>query len=315
MRKYGWTVIFVPHAAGKQKSVLLTRERFHVMLVISVFCVVVLSRLAYGYWQRQSTLAHLETERDLNTTMQQRIAAQHATIQSLNGQIQDLSVQVNDLVQMEMRVRELAGLSKESTDNESGEVGLGGQGGPDGAYSGHASDVLSSHMQYENGVSISGLSYRIESCQTRLAELADGLETKYEKMRSVPCIRPTTDHEVWLSSSFGWRKNPFSGNRHFHKGIDLAGPLGSPVVATGKGRVVTAKRDAELGWMIELDHGFGLRTRYGHCEKLLVGVGDLVERGQTIALLGNTGRSTGPHVHYEVLLNGKAQNPINYFLD
>jgi len=97
--------------------------------------------------------------------------------------------------------------------------------------------------------------------------------------------------------------------------VDIAGQLGSPLVATGKGHVVTAKRDVELGWMVELDHGSGIRTRYGHGEKLLVKEGDIVERGQTIALLGNTGKSTGPHVHYEVLVNGKAQNPVKYFLD
>ena len=166
-----------------------------------------------------------------------------------------------------------------------------------------------------NSESVSGLRAQIESCQTRMAELADSLETKYERMRSTPCIRPAIDDDVWLSSSFGWRKNPFTGNRQFHKGVDLAGPLGSPVVATAKGRVITARREIELGWTVVLDHGFGWRTRYGHGEKLLVDVGDVVERGDPIVLLGNTGRSTGPHVHYEVLVDGKAQNPVKYFLD
>jgi len=315
MSKYGWTVMFVSHTGGKRKSVLLTRERFHVMVVLSVFCIVVLLHLAYGYWQRQSTMSHLHAEKDLNARMQQRVAAQQTTIHSLNGHIHELNDQLNDLVQLEVRVRELAGLSKDSAVSESSEVAVGGQGGPDGFYVGLQSYMLSSGTSYENGSSISDLSGRIESCETRLTELADFLETKYEKMHCTPCIRPATDNEVWMSSSFGWRKNPFSGERQFHRGVDLAGPLGSPVVATANGRVVTVKKDAELGWMVELDHGFGLRTRYGHGEKVLVDVGDRVERGETIAMLGNTGRSTGPHVHYEVLLNGKAQNPVKYFLD
>ena len=319
MRKYGWTVMFVPHTGGKRKSVLLTRERFHVLVVISVFCIIVLSRLAYGYWQRQNTLQDLHAEKDLNAKMEQQVAAQQVTIRSLNGQIQGLNEQVNDLGQLERRVRELAGLSERSADVESGQVasgGQGGQGGPDGSQSGSAAELLSSYPAYEGGnASISDLAGRIEICQTRLIELADVLETKYERMRSTPCIRPATDDDSWLSSSFGWRKNPFSGKRQFHNGVDIAGPLGSPIVATGKGRVVTAKRDAELGWMIVLDHGSDVRTRYGHGEKLLVKVGDIVERGQTIGLVGNTGRSTGPHVHYEVLVNSKAQNPVKYFLD
>jgi len=307
--------MFVPHTGGKRKSVLLTRERFHVMLLLSVFCVIVLLRLAYGYWQRQSAMSDLQTEKYLNTSMQQQVAAQQATIQNLNVQIQELNDQLNDLVQLEVRVRELAGLSKDLAPNESEGVAVGGQGGPDRPYVGLASDMLRSGNVYDNGSSISGMSDLIESCETRLTELADFLETKYEKMRCTPCIRPAIDNEAWLSSSFGWRKNPFSGKRQFHRGVDLAGPLDSPVVATGKGRVVTVKKDAELGWMVEIDHGFGLRTRYGHADKVLVDVGDRVERGEIIALLGNTGRSTGPHVHYEVLLNGKAQNPIKYFLD
>ncbi len=315
MRKHGWTVMFVPHTGGKRKSVLLTRQRFHLLVVISVFCTVVLLRLAYGYWQGQRSLADLKAEKDLTAEMQQQVTAQQATIQSLNSQIQGLNEQMNDLGQLEKRVRSLAGLSKASADAESGKVASGGRGGPDGSANSSAVAMLSLHQPYESSASISNLSGRMEICQTRLAELADLLETKYERMRSTPCIRPATDDETWLSSSFGWRKNPFSGERQFHKGVDMAGPLGSHVVATGKGRVVSAKRDVELGWLLELDHGFGMRTRYGHGEKLLVKVGDLVERGQTIALLGNTGRSTGPHIHYEVLVNGKAQNPIKYFLD
>jgi murein DD-endopeptidase MepM/ murein hydrolase activator NlpD len=116
----------------------------------------------------------------------------------------------------------------------------------------------------------------------------------------------------YLSSGFGRRIDPFHGNFAFHAGFDFAGPEGSDIVATGSGMVVFAGRKAGYGEMVEISHGDGISTVYAHCSKVLVRVGDIVSEGQVVAKLGNTGRSTGPHVHYEVRREGKAINPSTY---
>lgn len=122
--------------------------------------------------------------------------------------------------------------------------------------------------------------------------------------------RPIT--KGWLSSHFGLRNDPFTGRRALHKGIDFAGKDGSEVVSTGGGVVTWAGSRFGYGELVEIDHGNGLRTRYGHNKSLLVHVGDVVAKGEDIAVMGSTGRSTGPHVHYEVLRDGKQIDPKTF---
>ena len=117
----------------------------------------------------------------------------------------------------------------------------------------------------------------------------------------------------WNASSFGWRIDPFTGERAMHEGVDFAADPGTAVVAAAGGMVITAERHPEYGNMVEIDHGNDLTTRYAHASKILVKPGTLVRRGQQIAESGSTGRSTGPHLHFEVRLRGIAQNP-NRFL-
>ena len=126
----------------------------------------------------------------------------------------------------------------------------------------------------------------------------------------VPSGRPVK--QGWISSVFGWRNDPFTGKRSFHDGIDFAGKFGSDVVAVASGVVRRIDNLAGLGKTVEVDHGGGYTTRYAHNDRILVTEGETVKKGQPIALLGNTGRSTGPHLHFEVRLNGKAVNPIDF---
>lgn len=116
----------------------------------------------------------------------------------------------------------------------------------------------------------------------------------------------------WLSSYYGIRKDPFSGLPAMHKGLDFAGKEGDPVVATGAGLVTWSGDRYGYGQLVEVDHGDGLTTRYGHHKALLVNVGDVVTKGQTIGIMGKTGRATGAHVHYEVLKNGKQTDPLPF---
>ncbi len=116
----------------------------------------------------------------------------------------------------------------------------------------------------------------------------------------------------WLSSHYGYRSDPFTGKRTWHDGVDLAGKEGSDIIAVAGGVVTYAGERSGYGNLVEIDHGDGVVSRYGHCKKVKVQVGDVVQKGQVIALMGSTGRSTGPHVHFEVIRNGKSQNPETY---
>ena len=116
----------------------------------------------------------------------------------------------------------------------------------------------------------------------------------------------------WLSSYFGMRKDPFNGRPAMHKGIDFAGKEDGDIIATASGVVSWADERYGYGQLIEINHGDGLKTRYGHNKELLINVGDVVTKGQVIAKMGSTGRSTGPHVHYEILHNNKQINPLKF---
>jgi len=116
----------------------------------------------------------------------------------------------------------------------------------------------------------------------------------------------------YTSSSFGWRRDPFLGIRAFHKGLDFSAAHGEKIRSTGAGMVTMVGKGKNYGNFLKIKHGDGLETRYAHCSKILVKKGDIVEKNQVIALVGNTGRSTGPHLHYEIRLNGRALDPRQY---
>lgn len=116
----------------------------------------------------------------------------------------------------------------------------------------------------------------------------------------------------WLSSKYGYRSDPFNGKRTWHDGVDLAGKDGSDIISVAGGVVTWAGERYGYGNLVEIDHGDGLITRYGHCKTVEVKVGDVVQKGQVVALMGSTGRSTGPHVHFEVLHNGRSKDPVKY---
>jgi murein DD-endopeptidase MepM/ murein hydrolase activator NlpD len=126
----------------------------------------------------------------------------------------------------------------------------------------------------------------------------------------LPTLAPIEDG--WYSSNFGYRIDPFSGLQSFHEGIDFPAEPGTPIVAAASGKVVEAGVHPQYGKILEIDHGNGLVSRYAHASQLLVQDGDLVVRGQRVATVGSTGRSTGPHLHFEVRLNGVPQNPVRF---
>jgi murein DD-endopeptidase MepM/ murein hydrolase activator NlpD len=144
-------------------------------------------------------------------------------------------------------------------------------------------------------------------------EMITTLRDSQEELDHLPSISPV--RRGWISSRYGSRKDPFTGRMVLHKGLDVSAWTGTPVYATAAGRVTEAGRNGTLGLLVEIDHGTGVVTRYGHNSRLVVKAGQRVERGDLIAEVGSTGRSTSPHCHYEVLVNGRHVNPWRYILD
>lgn len=132
------------------------------------------------------------------------------------------------------------------------------------------------------------------------------------KMQSEAFIAGRPVNKGWMSSRYGKRVDPINGKLAWHKGVDFAGKMGSDVVTVASGVVVYAGKRAGYGEMVEINHGAGYTTRYGHHKDLLVKVGDVVKKGQAIGLMGSSGRSTGPHVHFEVFKNGRVVDPASY---
>jgi murein DD-endopeptidase MepM/ murein hydrolase activator NlpD len=142
--------------------------------------------------------------------------------------------------------------------------------------------------------------------------VSDTLTKNFERLASTPSIMPTTG---WLSSQFSQsRFHPILHANRPHEGIDLSAPMGAPIIAPATGRVITVTFEPGYGNTFQIDHGNGIVTRFAHCSRIVVHVGQTVTRGQLIATVGNTGLATGPHLHYEVHVNGQAVDPLKYVL-
>jgi murein DD-endopeptidase MepM/ murein hydrolase activator NlpD len=148
----------------------------------------------------------------------------------------------------------------------------------------------------------------LDVLEARVASVKTRMETQQAMARATPTIWPIAG---WLSSRFGRRADPFTGAPDFHSGLDIAAERGTPVRATADGTIETAGFNGNYGRAILLDHGYGISTRYGHLSKVAVSAGQSVHRGDVIGYVGSTGRATSPHLHYEILFNGRPFNPLN----
>ena len=160
--------------------------------------------------------------------------------------------------------------------------------------------------------SLDHLDTEISIQNTSKAELCTLLENQKKMLACTPSIWPTRG---WVSSRFGYRISPFTNKREFHKGLDICAKMGAPIVAPADGVVSYVGKNYGYGNVVVLNHNNGLKTKYAHLEKSLVKKGQSVKRGEQIAQVGKTGRSTGPHLHYEVHLNGVAVDPLRYIFN
>jgi murein DD-endopeptidase MepM/ murein hydrolase activator NlpD len=160
------------------------------------------------------------------------------------------------------------------------------------------------------GKNLQSMDVQMSRLDTQLAAIDYLLQGKKEEVAARPHAWPTEGG--WLSSPYGLRSDPFTGEPEMHRGVDIANRFGAPVLAAGRGIVVFAGKTPDFGNMIMIDHGFGYKTRYGHMSALLVKVGDMVQANQEIGRVGSSGRSTGPHLHFEVYRYGMHLDPASF---
>ncbi|MFH1314463.1 MAG: peptidoglycan DD-metalloendopeptidase family protein [Candidatus Eisenbacteria bacterium] len=244
----------------------------------------------------RARLAELEQE---NEILRSEVA-------KLSGKVEGLEGAMAEHVEFEEQVRILADL--DPMDKDTWEVGVGGPQLPtDAALLEPGGGSLTSLNQ-----DVDRLLRQIKLQRHSYSEILERLKERSDDLDHLPSIRPVD--VGYISSYFGRRTDPFTGRKSRHEGVDFSARQGSNVYATADGVVSHSKYERGYGYTIKIDHGNGIITKYAHNAKLLVKKGKTVKRGDVIAYLGNTGRSTAPHLHYEVSVNGVAQNPLNFIL-
>ncbi|PLX65897.1 MAG: peptidase M23 [Denitrovibrio sp.] len=302
MKKKYTVMIFDESRLGDVKTRKIS-SRVIRLAMLSVALYVFVSGAGFYY------LNNLYKERSVLSKYQEENLGLKEKIAGYQAQIININEKVAGVLELEDKVRNLAAYG--TTDKTHKQLAVGGK----------EVDVLQDLSKVSErkdkrffeglNTTLSNLGMEIEQRAVSLSELADFLEEQKLMLSSTPTIWPV---KGWISSGFGYRISPFTGRRVFHEGLDIATKYNVPVQAAAKGIVVYSGRKAGYGKTIIIDHGYGYITKYGHNNKLTVKAGDKVSKGDVIAKVGSTGRSTGPHVHYEVLVNGIPVNPLKFIV-
>lgn len=274
-----------------------------------VFCLVAVGILSYDYYHLKVSSALSSNNAVQLSSQQDEIIRQRQQIQEFAGEISDLKNKLVGLNNFEKKIRIIANI--ENTNDQDNLFGIGGSIPED-------LDAKIPLTQKHNSL-LREMHEQVDQLQMASSNQSQGFETLFKHLQdqqsllaSTPAIRPC---KGWKTSNFGYRISPFTGRREFHKGFDIANRKGTPIVATADGVISFSGKKGLLGNALYIDHGHGMVTRYGHLDKILVKRGKSVKRGDKIATMGNTGRSTGPHVHYEIHMNGIPVNPEQYILN
>ncbi len=310
-KKISFVILGSSGAPAKQVCTSKAVIRLFGAGLLAFFAVV--GYIVYDYYNLRDTTSRLQNREVYLTSQMEEIRLQRKQIQEFATEINALKAKLLALNNFEKKIRIIANI--EDTNDSSNIFGVGGSIPDDldpqiPLKEKHNSLIRDMHEQIEQLSRASG------SQREEFEALLRSLEDQQNLLASTPAIRPVSRGvKSWVTSRFGYRKSPFTGRREFHKAYDIAARPGTPILATADGVVTFAGKKGLYGNVIIIDHGHGMVTRYGHCAKLLKKRGEKVSRWETIALLGNTGRSTGPHVHYEVRLNGIPVNPEKYILN
>jgi hypothetical protein len=301
--KRRWTVMLVPHGSGSSRAV----EVSHAVLksLMGIGGVVILGTVVLGL----SAIA-----RGVNVTHNRMLRHENRVlvdeVQRMRERLVGLSDTLNTISQRGQEMRLLAGLSPLDL-----AVQRGGIGGPAGEWPERDSllalGTVGAHVLAAR-LDVDGLARRANILASSVSQAFDSLSSHEARFAATPSIKPTHGR---ISSPFAAaRMDPIVHIVRPHEGIDVASSMGSEIDAPAAGIVIDAKWVNGYGNLLTIDHGYGIVTRYGHCSKILVARGQRVTRGQKIALVGSTGESTGPHVHYEVLVNGKKVDPKRFLM-
>ena len=292
---------------------LLTLNKTRLTALFSGLFVIIPAAFLYAGYQLGVTYMQANPD-ELALAMQSEMESQRLRIEDVTRTTEEnmdalalrlgkLQAHVIRLDALGQRLTSMAKLDKGEFDFERGPA----QGGPEVA----SKDGVTNSMGVTDFIkSLDELSNQLKDRGQQLSVLEEMLMTRNLEAEVMPTGRPIT--RGWLSSYYGKRADPFTGRRAHHAGIDFAGKWGSDVVAVAAGVVTYAGKRSGYGNLVEINHGKGYATRYGHNSEITIKVGETVKKGQVVAKMGSSGRSTGPHVHFEVLYNGKAVNPIKY---
>jgi len=306
VEKKSYRVIIYSDEVAEIKNFRVSRGFFKgLLLSVSFFlAAVIATAVFFGYMFFTSSGNNEEI-----SSLRQLVQLQKIQIQSFKSKIQDVGQLLGRLRQLDTKLRVMTKMDEPMRSEP-----VVGVGGPEPA-------DLALMMNLDRGqgllvrklhADLDRLQYEGVNRERSLQELKSFLEDKRSILSSTPSIWPTRG---WVTSGFGFRISPFTGGRQMHDGIDVATRVGTPVVAPADGMVTFIGRESGFGKVMTIDHGYGIVTRYAHLARSLVKTGQKVKRGDRIAEVGNTGRSTGPHLHYEVRVNGIPVNPHLYILD
>lgn len=316
------------------RPVQLTIPKFWVRraAIAAGVAAVVVGLMGFDYFRLRGDTAELE---DLRI----EAGAQREQIAAFRSRIQEVDTKLSKVADLERKVRIIANLpgavgvgGEQSIEEEAIPVGAErthpevgdpesalpmdspytGQGGDDEELSSGVASGAEGEWLGTLDARATHLGADAEERVESLAHLLDQLEDKQDKLASSPSVWPSRG---WLTSRFGARISPFTGRRQMHAGLDIAAASGTPIVAPARGRATFVGSKGPLGRALVIDHGFGVKTMYGHTREIFVKPGETVERGQRIASIGSTGRSTGPHLHYVIEVNGVPRNPLDYIFD
>lgn len=283
-----FTILVIPEGSHRVRRFGLRRSVLGAVLGGCLALTLGISLLAFDYFRTKVDRNELSRLRSQNRIQQKEL-------HRLSASIEDLRQEMVVLAQNDAKVRVLAQLSKPRNDS------LSGMGGPPE----ESSPADFSDLQREIDEIRAAIDLRRESQE----EIQGFLNDQRSLLAAKPSGWPI---KGWVTSGFGMRKSPFSGRRKMHEGLDVAARTGTPIYATADGMVSQSETAPGYGKLVVIDHGYGYKTYYAHNSKNFVKVGQRVKRGDKIAAVGNTGSSTGSHVHYEVRLNGVPVNPKKF---
>ncbi len=292
-RQRSYTIMVVPHARAEFKKFKLSYRSLLAGvggLGLLLVCGLALPYFLFRTYSQTSRLERLTQENQGLREANSRFDASLA----------DLKEQITDFENKAYKFALMAGV-EDFPGTRQGAGGADMSGLPSGAPS-------VNYLRQE----LNQLRERTQALQGSFSVIEKAYQDQSLLLASTPSIKPV---KGILGHGFGWRRDPFTGQREFHKGIDISAPTGRDVLSPADGIVIKTAREAGYGKAIYLSHGNGITTRYGHLSEFNVKLGQKVKRGDTIGFVGSSGRSTGPHLHYEVLVHKKKVDPMGYILE